>query len=191
MAKKIKLSDSEKRALSIVSRVGLIEKDNVKNLGLSTYTLNKLVEKDMLKREDILWNKSTVCECFTFDNKGRTYAKNNFDSVYSSQHTRHDIELQRQYSNLSQEQQNNWINENQFRQIVQSRIDEIDNVDERTYYQEELNQGNLSMPDGGYFTESGTIECIEIITNSYGQLDIEHKQNTISFLGASCNFIKI
>ena len=123
--------------------------------------------------------------------RGKNYAKTHFQSTYCAQHSEHDVALQRQYSQLSKEQQNNWINENQFRQIVQNRINELPNSDDRAYYQNEFNQGNMSMPDGGYFTSTGTIECIEIITNNYGQIDIEHKQNTIDFLGASCNFIKI
>lgn len=49
----------------------------------------------------------------------------------------------------------------------------------------------MSMPDITIITGSGTIECIEVITNNYREEEIIAKEVTIEFLNAEYTTIKI
>ena len=52
-----------------------------------------------------------------------------------------------------------------------------------------LKNNQLSMPDIIYKTEQGIFEAIEIITDSYGNTDIEAKTMTCELLSVEVTFV--
>lgn len=193
MSKTNKIPDAQKNAMLVCARTGLISKDNLKALGISTFTISNLLKSGHLKSEEILYNtkNNDVRECYYLSSKGSNYAKKHFDGVYSCQHSKHDIELNNRYSELSKEERTNFLTESNIRELIRDKISQIEDYEERERYSHMLEERELSPPDCGYINEAGEIQYIEIITNSYSQRDIEIKQQTVEFLGGSCDYYKV
>lgn len=54
-----------------------------------------------------------------------------------------------------------------------------------------LDQGTMSMPDIIYTTEEGVIVAFETITDNYGNIEIQAKEETCDFLNIQIEINKI
>lgn len=172
MSKKQKLTDKQKSALFVCSRVGCINADRIKDLGLNNHTVNKMVDFGYLTKETFNNKDNQEITVFRADDKGRNYINEYWDYNYHSQSIKHDYELCNQYANLSKEDRNNVITESECRHLLNDKINSIEDRQLRLELKEELEENKISCPDlmvAHYETITETIEyeVIEVITDFY------------------------
>ena len=89
-------------------------------------SINALINSGHIQKKNVLHHKNKVEVCYKLSPKGSSAAKRFFDSVYSNANAnRHNLELNNQYSSLTQYERDNWLTENQIRELVISKIEEI------------------------------------------------------------------
>lgn len=84
------------------------------------------------------------------------------------------------------------ISERELQPFIESRLQEYLDKQEHDHYQElvdALKNNQLSMPDIIYQTEQGTYEAIEVVTDNYGNEEIESKAMTCELLSLKVTFV--
>ena len=84
------------------------------------------------------------------------------------------------------------LSERELKPFIESRLQEYLDKQEHDHYEElmsALKNNQLSMPDIVYKTEVGTYEAIEIITDNYGNEEIESKTMTCELLSIEVTFV--
>jgi hypothetical protein len=115
----------------------------------------------------------------------KNYAQNTIS------HERHNLDVAEKYVSLSVSERESVRNEIDLREIVQERIYEIEQKNERDQYQELLDQGAMSMPDITYTTTEGVTIAYETTTNNYSEVEIQAKEETCQFLNIELEQHKI
>ena len=121
---------------------------------------------------------------------GRNFIRKHYPEMgsyfYSSATAvRHNIRLAEQVM-----QHERWLNERELRQELMTRIERIQDDEERFEQLRRLESGEYSVPDGGYIDDDGSVVCIEITNESYTQEILETKEACSAALGASIRFIR-
>ena len=99
--------------------------------------------------------------------------------LYSAQNPGHDLAIADRYFFLTPEERDTIP---QLRdQGEEERAEELWN---------KLQDGLLSMPDAIYQPQSGPEICFEVVTNSYGQEEIQAKEDTAQALGMDIEFTR-
>lgn len=192
-----RLSQSQRDCLEVIAKTGILPVNNQKKLGISNKTVRALEKEGLIKKETVLYRdadnhkKQEVQDCYTFTSNGSQRAKRYFDSVYNGSARRHNIELNNQYCNLTETERNSWLTENQIRNMLVQTINNTDDDALRNEYYTRLADNQISVPDCCYISEQGTMESIEITTNSYTREIILEKMWVCSTLGIAYNEVKI
>lgn len=130
---------------------------------------------------------------YRLTNKGKDLCSNKVgvESFYRSSSVNHDNALASYYNNISLKEKESWGTESQAREQFREFLEQIKVKDYYKYEEigQRWEQGLISPPDGFYTTEQGTIMAIEVVTNSYGQVEIEAKQEFCSLMGMQYNQI--
>lgn len=95
-------------------------------------------------------------------------------------------------NNLSKNELESCLSERELHSFIEDRLEEYWNRQEYDHHQElleALHNNQLSMPDIVYKTEQGTFEAIEIVTDSYGNEEIESKTMTCELLQIEVTFV--
>lgn len=160
------------QALLIVSRNRLesYEKQGV---------LKKLHYMDNNKKEIV----------YELTKQGRAWISRNFNHLRGNFYTsstavQHNIALAQQ---LIERPYSQWYNERDLREIL---IQEIEQSDNRWEYMRQLENGQISVPDGGYRNEDGSIECIEVINENYTSTQLQAKANFQAITNMQITYIK-
>lgn len=128
--------------------------------------------------------------------KGRDFIKQNYgiNTASSVNAPRHNTAVAVEYVKfLPREDGGKIYNERTVRIVIEDRLEIIKDKDPMAYldWKEAYDTKKMGMPDITYVMADGTIECVEIITNSYGILEMESKQLTFQFLEATYTMINI
>ena len=94
--------------------------------------------------------------------------------------------------NLSKKEMDSVISEREIQPFIESRLQEYLDKQEHDHYEElidALKNNQLSMPDIVYKTEQGIYEAIEIVTDNYGNEEIEAKTMTCELLSIEVTFV--
>lgn len=95
-------------------------------------------------------------------------------------------------SNLTKNELASCMSERELHPFIESRLQEYLDKHEQDHYQElvdALRNNQLSMPDIIYKTEQGTYEAIEVVTDSYGNAEIESKTMTCELLSIEITYV--
>lgn len=127
---------------------------------------------------------------YELTSKGRSFIRKHFPQMgnyfYSSATAvRHNIRLAEQVM-----QHDRWLNERELRQELMSRIERIQDDEERFEQLRRLEHGEYSVPDGAYIDQDGDIVCVEITNENYPIEVIQAKEACSAALGASIRFVK-
>lgn len=174
--------DRDKEFFSTLAKVGHLSysncKDNFKNnitpKRIQTYISNKIIQKVIKDGK----------ESYKFTSKGKEYIRKNItdlngnriDKFYNSQNPHHDLKIVDTYYNkLTEEQRDNFLNEKEVKEYF---FDKWNNMENGQSYYNDYNSGKMSLPDGAYVEYVNGVEtvvCIEIYTNTYGDVEIQQK----------------
>lgn len=150
---------------------------------INTYLKNNLIKKYADGKTGETYYKLTT--------GGKNYLKEHKEEFnikakfYNSTSVKHDYELAKIYFNSTYEQQINWINETEAREIFEDRINELREQGENEladryyndYHTEDNKQQKISTVDSiRYNYEEQRYMAYEIITNNYSDLQIEAKE---------------
>ena len=163
---------SQAQALLIVSRNRL---ENYEKQGV----LKKLYFMDNNRKEIV----------YELTQYGREWVSKNFSNLrgnfYTSTGILHDVALaqeviERTHSNCQ------WYTERDLRELL---IREIQQSDNRWELMRMLENGQISVPDGGYIHD-GSIECVEIINENYTSSHLAAKDRFQSITNIPITYIK-
>lgn len=188
MGKYIKVFNSkDKDTFTAFKNVGHLSHEHLKGLGLSDTKIKNYCREGYAQK--VSYNIKGQKEngvCYKLTDLGKSvgaekFGLNNYMQTTNG-HERHNLDVADKYMSLTKEERLTVINEKELRELVQDRILELENKQERDRYQELLDQGKMSMPDIVYKNVEGVIIGHETTTNNYGIEEIQAKMETCTFL---------
>jgi DNA-binding HxlR family transcriptional regulator len=170
----------DKMAFNALSKVGHATPSQLKSCGVADSRIKNYVRDGLVEKVAYKSGKDTG-EAYKLTKAGREMASNNWGikNHYHAQSVKHDLDIANKFFSLSDSQRDTWKTETELRDRFEERIQEIrDQGDEDTakMYEDMLNQGLISMPDASYETEDGVEICYEVITNNYGEAELQAKE---------------
>ena len=199
--KKGKLShvyDKDRRALSVLAKSGTMSRDTFHRLEITDNRIKSYKQAGLIKEISVPNKHGSGSKSFyeLTDKKGKDFCRQecNIKHFISNGHAAlHNAKVSEYLaSNLSKKELDSVMSERELKPFIESRLQEYLDKQEHDHYQElmdALKNSQLSMPDILYRTEHGTFEAIEIITNSYGQEEIESKAMTCDLLSIEVTFV--
>lgn len=125
--------------------------------------------------------------------KGRSWIRKNLPQFGPNFYVcgtavRHNIRLAEQVMTYSLEKGRTWLNERDLRQELMQRIERTEG-EERFDLLRQLERGELSVPDGGYY-EDGQLYTVEIYNENYTAEQLAAKDLCAQTLGASLRLVR-
>lgn len=153
----------DKAAFGLLANCGCITKSELADCKLKDKRIKDYIKNGYMKE---CYDTKTDTYYFKIQRAGREVARDFFghEYIYNPTSLKHDSQLVEAYKNASDEERENWKNESELRAELNSAISEgrVELDDNYT----------ISVPDYAY----GGV-CYEIITNNYGETEINEKQN--------------
>lgn len=188
------LYSRDKDVFFAFNKVGNLNQQHLNQLGLSNSRIKNYCREGYLKKVEykIKGSKENGI-AYKLTDKGKEIGTSKFGLTLYAQNTsvRHNMDLADKYIKLSENERMTVLNEREVRELVQAKIVNLEQVQDRDRYQEMLEQGKMSMPDIVYVSEQGTMIAYETITNNYGENEIQAKVETCEFLKIEYQFNKI
>lgn len=197
MGKYIKVASArDKHSFLGFEKCGHLNHEQLKNLGMSDTRIKNYCRDGIFKKVSYYvkgQEKNGIC--YKLSDEGKKYATTNWGFKKFAQntdgHERHNLDVANKYMSLTPQERATVLNEREIRDMVQDRIWEIENKQERDQAQELLDQGLMSMPDIVYTTKQEVTIAFETVTNNYGIEEIQAKETTCEFLEIELELHKI
>ena len=162
-----RITKRQGETMKALGRTGAITSQNAnKYFELNNSNAKKMERNGFIKIEKIYIPKEGVKEIFKLNDKGKHWLKNeqNMDALYrtNNKQIQHDLKLNQFYCQLKEEQRNSWINENQIIKDWNS----LANTNT-------VRQGTID----AMVIVDGVRIGVEVITNNYGEEEIQSKEN--------------
>ena len=130
---------------------------------------------------------------YELTDKGRSWIRKNLPQLgpnfyVSGTAVRHNVRLAEQVMARSLEHGRTWLNERDLRQELVQRIEHTEG-EERFALLRQLERGELSVPDGGYY-EDGQLYTVEIYNENYTAEVLAAKDLCAQTLGASLRLVR-
>ncbi|MDU2374299.1 MAG: hypothetical protein E7D52_07085 [Peptoniphilus harei] len=169
--KRITRSDGE--TLKSIAHTGLITRSNAKEYFNLNEKRIELLKKNNYLIEHTSNTKQGLQTYYTLGSAGANFIKSKTDIDYlyrgNKNQIDHDIKLNQAYCQITHEQRQGWINENQIIHkwgTLSPDTKHVTGVD-----------AIVTTPDG--------IVAIEVITRNYGEIELQEKQDAANALGCS------
>lgn len=201
MAKKNALSHiypKDRRCLSILAKSRAMSRDTFHKLEISDNRIKSYKQAGLIREVCVPNRHSTGIKTFfeLTDKKGKDFCRqecgikhfisNGNASVHNNKVSEYIA------NNLSKREMDCVMSERELKPFIESRLQEYLDKQEHEHYEElmdALKNNQLSMPDIVYKTELGTYEAIEVITDNYGNEEIESKIMTCELLSIEVTFV--
>lgn len=175
----------DQKALLAVSKCGYVSHTNLKNFVADSRIKNYCRDGYIIK-ETVTKPNGEVLEGYKLTKQGRDFVAKEygFKDHYHAQSLNHDLKLADKYLSLTEQERETWKTETQLRNEFEEKLNQLYKVDYERYNEirEQLEQGKISMTDCSYISEKGIEIAYEIITNSYGQQEIEAKEKFVEIM---------
>lgn len=183
---KIKIFYNRDRlALTSISKCGHVRESELKNFiadkRISNYVKDNLVTKEVFNKNN---GEQLVAYKLTKQGKQLIEKEWGVKNHYNAQSVNHDLGISNKYFLLPDEKRESWKTETELRQEFEEKLQEIKSVDFDRYEEinKRLEEKLISTPDGAYISETGIETYFEVITNSYGQMEIEAKEKFVEIM---------
>lgn len=168
-----RITKRDGESMKAIAHTGVLSKGNARQyFNLSERRIKILVKENYLT-ERTSYTKDGVQTYYTLGTKGRNYIDNNtkIDYVYKSNEKQlnHDLKLSQVYCQLNSDERQYWLNENQ----INHHWNDIAGKEKMC---------NISSLDGLINSPNGVVG-VEIVTNNYGDTDLEQKEQAANELG--------
>lgn len=186
----------DRKALSTLSRCGYLNRDQLsqflRNKRIESYCKDGLITKSVYSQPG---SKANDREVYRLTSKGRDFCRRelSLNRLYSAQNPAHDLVLADRYFSLSESERETWQTETQSREIINAHIQQLREQGDEEHARElwdKLQNGRLSMPDAVYTRSDGVSVAFEVVTNNYGQAELEAKEQAAEALGAEIEIQK-
>lgn len=176
----------DRLAFTAMSRVGHVTKEHLRSCGLADSRIKNYL-KDGLIEKVAYKDGNKAGECYKLTRLGREIAERNWSirDHYHAQSPRHDLSLANKYFSLQDHLRDTWRTETQVRDMFQEKLSQMRDQGEEQLskmYEDMLNKSLISMPDAVYTNEQGVQVAYEVITNSYGQEEIQAKEAFVAIM---------
>lgn len=162
-----------------LNNTGVITPDNYKNSGVSASRIKAYEKAGLIEKTP---KENGGAFGYKYTSQGKDFAEKTWgikrSESYAFQSLNHDRKLEEEYYKLDREQYE-WRTESQAREMFKERIEEIreENPSRAEKIQEMWDNKEISMPDAIIINrETQRIIAIEVITNSYGEQELQSKE---------------
>ena len=187
---KSKITDKQNECLLTLSRIGCIPLGMEKDLGLRASTCKSLCEFGYFEKKTILNQENKCVDMYVPTKKSQTYFKNHFDSSYKATKSLHDYTLAQEYSKLSTNEREHFMTEYQTKSYFEDCLYNRYQGEDKEELIERYETQGITTPDCMYISDSGSLECIEVITINYKGAAIIEKQLASTIMGANFNDVR-
>ena len=188
MAKpKIKnLYNRDRLALTSISKCGHVRESELKNF-IADKRINNYLKDNLVTREVFNKNNGEQLVAYKLTKEGKKLLEREWGvkNHYNAQSINHDLGISNKYFSLNEDKRETWKTETELRQEFEEKLQEIKIIDYERY--EEINkmleEKLISTPDGAYVDrETGIETYFEVITNSYGEEEIQAKERFVEIM---------
>lgn len=182
-----KLNYKDEKLCSIVKHSQHISREQAL-LIVSSNRLASFEKQGVLKKLHYMDNNKNQI-IYELTKKGRGFISRKFPHLSGNFYTagtayQHNVALAQQIFDHHNRQ---WYNERDLREILLRKIEQSDN---RWELMRMLERGEISVPDGGYLNEAGSIQCIEIINDNYTSTQLKFKANFEAVTNIPIKYVK-
>lgn len=188
----------DRRCFSLLAKSGAMSRDTLHKLEITDNRIKSYKQAGLIKEVSVPDKRGNGIKSFyeLTDKKGKDFCRqecgikqfisNGNASVHNSKVSEYLAD------HLSKRELDSVISERELQPFIESRLQEYLDRQEHDHYQEladALKNSQLSMPDVIYKTEQGIFEAIEIITDNYGNTEVDSKLMTCELLSVEVTFI--
>lgn len=192
-----KIYPRDRSALTTLAKCGYASHEQLREFlrdkRISSYCKDGLIEKSVYSQPGNREQDKTV---YHLTDKGRNFCRRELSAshIYSAQNPAHDLPLTDRYLSLTGHERATWKTETQCREELRDHIRQLRDQSEEERARElweKMREGRISMPDALYTTSEGVSMAFEVVTDSYGQAEIEAKQEAAEALDAQIEFCRV
>ena len=185
-------------AFSLLAKAGTINKDTFHKPEISDNRIKSYKQAGLIKEVSVPDKHGNDIKTFyeLTDKKGKDFCRqecNIKQFISNGNASLHNSKVSEYLAdNLSKKEMDSVISEREIQPFIESRLQEYLDKQEHDHYEElidALKNNQLSMPDIVYKTEQGIYEAIEIVTDNYGNEEIEAKTMTCELLSIEVTFV--
>lgn len=196
MAQKIKhWYPKDERFFKVLACSGAIQSQSANRIDISNSRLKNYVRDGYIKEVPFPSDKHGQIEsnrCYIYTNKGKEMVRDRYgiERVQNSNAMAHNSKVAECICNLNKSEIDTIRTEWEIREMWESRLDELSET-ERDRWEKEIEKGLLSAVDVVYTTGTGDMTGIEVTTNSYGEAEIEQKENCGELLQIEVQYVPV
>lgn len=188
----------DKRCFSLLAKSGAMSRDTLHKLEITDNRIKSYKQAGLIKEVSVPNKHGNGIKTFyeLTDKKGKDFCRqecNIKQFISNGNASIHNSKVSEYLAdNLSKKELDSVISEREIQPFIESRLQEYLDKQEHDHYEEltdALKNNQLSMPDIVYKTEQGTYEAIEIVTDNYGNEEIEAKTMTCELLSIEVTFV--
>lgn len=177
----------DRLAFTALNKVGHVTQEDLRQCGLAESRIKNLVRDEHIEKV-VYKNNGKVKECYKLTKLGRETALNlwGINNAYHAQNPIHDLAVAEKYFSLPQDSRETWRTETQIRTEFIERVysmREEGKDAEASMYEDMLRKELISMPDCVYTDSMGNEVAFEVISNSYGNAELQSKERFIDITG--------
>ncbi|RYI28285.1 hypothetical protein EVU96_13980 [Bacillus infantis] len=187
----------DKLAFTTLSKCGHLTTAQLKQCGLTDSRIKNYIRDGLVEKVTFKQGKArTIGEAYKLTKSGRELAERQWAlrSHYHAQSPVHDLAIANKYFSLPDHLRETWITETEARDLFQEHLNQMrEKGQEETakLYQDMLEKGVISCPDGLYTNEQGVTVAFETITNNYGEEELQAKEAFVQVMGTQYETTRI
>ncbi|KIL38669.1 hypothetical protein SD70_24775 [Gordoniibacillus kamchatkensis] len=176
----------DRLAFSALARAGHVSHKHLQACGLADRRIKNLISDGYI--EKVVYKRGNhIKECYKLTKIGRKTASCIFglSQAYHAQSPAHDLAIAEKYFSLPVELREYWKTESQIRDQFLEQLNDLRDQGkeaEAKLYEDMLNKGLISMPDAVYVNKEGSTIAFEVITNSYGEAELQAKEALVQIM---------
>lgn len=189
----------DKRCFSLLAKSGAMSKDTLHKLEITDNRIKSYKQAGLIKEVSVPDRHGNGTKVFyeLTDKKGKNFCRQECGIkhfISNGSASLHNAKVSEYLADsLSKREMDSVLSERELHPFIESRLQEYLDKQKHDRYEElldALKNNQLSMPDIIYKTEQETYEAIEVITDNYGNEEIEAKTFTCELLSVEVTFVR-
>ena len=185
----------DERFFRVLACAGNIRRETANRIDISDNRLRNYIRDGYIRETSFPSGKYEQREsnrCYTYTEKGKAMARDRYGilRVQNSNAQEHNCKVAECICGLQKSEIDTIRTEWEIRDMWESRLEEL-RESERDHWEERIEQGLLSAVDVAYTTASGEMAGIEVITNSYGEAEIQQKEACGELMGMEIRYVPV
>ena len=175
----------DKEFFTNLNNTGVVTPQHYKDAGVSSSRIKAYVKAGLIEKTP----KTNGGEFgYKATSEGKKFAEQQWgikrSESYAFQSLNHDRKLEEEYYKLDREQYE-WRTESQARDMFRERIEELrkEDITRAERLEKMWDNKEISMPDAVVINrETGVVTALEVITNSYGEQELQAKETFVEIM---------